>query len=145
MNPLTLERVYPYAWGALAAGFVLILDARGYRVSYSDGMLSSVISLGGIFSGFLATIKTLLLTVAVDVKRRLHETGYINPLLSYLKEGIAGSLLLCLIAMFGFDGAMASCVAHAAFIYGLLLFSLAALYRITVIAFYLLSSKGDDE
>lgn len=144
MSSRSFERVYPYAWGLVATGVVFFLNACGYKVSYSENMLSAVISLGGIFAGFLATIKTLLLTIASDVKRTLHDSGYMDPLLSYLKEGIAGSLLLCLIAMVGFDRAVASSVAHAALIYGFLLFSVAALYRITVIAVYLLSAKDGE-
>lgn len=144
MGSRSVERFYPYLWGFAAVGVVVYLDKHGYKISYSENMLSAIISLGGIFAGFLATIKTLLLTIGSGVKRMLNDSGFMAPLLVYLKEGIASSLILCLVAMLGFDRAIASGVGHAALIYGLLLFSVAALYRITVISVYLLTAKDDE-
>ncbi|WP_329839137.1 hypothetical protein [Stenotrophomonas geniculata] len=139
------ERLYPYLCGAAAFGVVLFLKENSYTISYSENMLSAVISLGGIFAGFLATIKTLLLTISSDVKDRLTVSGYMKDLLAYLREGIYGSLILCVVAMLGFSGAMRWPDYHAAVLYGALLFSVAALYRISRISISLLTWRSPQE
>lgn len=145
MTPLTFERIYPYFLSVLAAGAVAVVDFYGYKVSYSDNMLSALISLGGIFAGFLATVKTLLLTISSDVKASLTESGYLKPLLAYLREGIYGSLVLSVVAMAGFNAAMKWQDVHASILYGLLGFAVAALYRISRISVSLLTAKQPDQ
>ena len=137
-SPLNRERAYPYVGGLIASGIVMLLSDSGYKLSYSEDMLASLVSLGGIFAGFLATVKTLLLTMNVVVLNRLKESGYLNDLLRYLREGIYGALLLCVIAMVGFNEAMLWPEKHVALLFGALVFSLLALYRITRIAMALL-------
>lgn len=141
MTPLKFERAYPYFVAIGAAGVVAAVDLFGYKISYSDNMLSALISLGGIFAGFLATVKTLLLTISNDVKSSLTESGYLGPLLAYLREGIYGSLLLSVVAIAGFNTAMKLPDVHASVLYGLLGFAVAALYRISRISVSLLTSK----
>ena len=139
------ERAYPYLGGVIAGGVVVLLSKYGYKVSYSENMLASLVSLGGIFAGFLATVKTLLLTMDQRVFKRLAESDYINDLLRYLKDGIYGSLLLCIVAMVGFNNAMRWPDVHAAVLFAALIFSLLALYRITRIAMALLLSSHSDD
>ena len=52
-SPLNRERAYPYVGGLFASGIVMLLSHSGYRLSYSEDMLASLVSLGGIFAGFL--------------------------------------------------------------------------------------------
>lgn len=141
---LQRERAYPYAGGFVAGVVVLLLAQCGFKVSYSENMLASLVSLGGIFAGFLATVKTLLLTMDRIVLQRLKESGYIADLLCYLKEGIYGSLLLCLFAMIGFNEAMRWPERHAALLFAALFFALLALYRISRISMALLLDSQSD-
>ena len=76
--------------------------------------------------------------MSISVLNRVKESGYINDLLRYLREGIYGALLLCVIAMVGFNNAMLWPEKHVAILFGALVFSLLALYRITRIAMALL-------
>lgn len=142
---LQRERYYPYFWGVVACAAVLWIDHKGYSISYSENMLASLVSLGGIFAGFLATVKTLLLTMSGPVQKRLSESGYIDDLLRYLREGIYGSLLLCILAMIGFANAIKFPAIHAAVLFGALCFSLLALYRITRISTALLVSNNSND
>ncbi|QOW20365.1 hypothetical protein INQ41_04905 [Lysobacter ciconiae] len=145
LTPLQRERYYPYVGGMVAFAVVLWIHHKGYSISYSENMLASLVSLGGIFAGFLATVKTLLLTMSGPVQKRLNESGYIEDLLRYLREGIYGSLLLCILAMVGFANAIKFPEIHAALLFGLLSFALLALYRITRISVALLVSNNSDD
>ncbi|WP_164170596.1 hypothetical protein [Stenotrophomonas maltophilia] len=143
LTDLHRERAYPYAGGLLAGVAVFALAKAGYSVSYSENMLASLVSLGGIFAGFLATVKTLLLTMNSETLRSLRTSGYMGDLLTYLKEGIYGSLILCVLAMLGFNEAMRWPSFHAATLYSALFFSLLALYRISRISIALLLDQTD--
>ena len=145
LTALQRERYYPYVWGAVVCAAVLWIDHKGYSISYSENMLASLVSLGGIFAGFLATVKTLLLTMNGLVQKRLSESGYIDDLLRYLREGIYGSLLLCILAIVGFANAMKFPAVHAALLFGVLCFALLALYRITRISMALLVSNNSSD
>ena len=145
LKPIHAERIYPYAGGIAAGLVVLALSRCGYTLSYSEEMLSALVSLGGIFAGFLATVKTLLLTMDRVVMRRLRESGYISDLLLYLKEGIYSSLILCLVAMIGFNSAISDPENHAALLFSVLFFALLALYRIARISMALLLNPEDPD
>lgn len=145
ITKLQRERYYPYFWGVIACVAVWWIDRKGYSISYSENMLASLVSLGGIFAGFLATVKTLLLTMSGPVQKRLVESDYIEDLLRYLREAIYGSLLLCITAMIGFANAIKFPAIHAAAMFGLLVFALLALYRITRISMALLVSNNSDD
>lgn len=145
LTALQRERYYPYVLGAVACAAVLWIDHKGYSISYSENMLASLVSLGGIFAGFLATVKTLLLTMSGPVQKRLSDSGYIDDLLRYLREGVYGSLLLCILAMVGFASAMKFPEVHAALLFGVLCFALLALYRITRISMALLVSNNSND
>lgn len=144
MSSLAWERVYPYFFGGTAIAAVALLDKYGYKVSYNEAMLAAGVSLGGIFAGFLATVKTLLLTIGTEIRRALIESGYMHKLLCYLREGIYGSLALSLAAMLGFNAAMRWPSAHAAVLYGLLVFAILSLYRIARISFLLFNTQESD-
>jgi len=144
ITSLQIERYYPYIGGLIAGAAVIVVARTGWRLSYSENMLASLVSLGGIFAGFLATVKTLLLTMDRAVLARLKSTGYVADLLRYLKEGIYGSLVLCVVAMLGFNTAMRWPVYHAALLFAALIFSLLALYRISRIAMALLVSDDGE-
>jgi hypothetical protein len=138
---LQRERAYPYVLGGAAFLWTLGVSRLHYDVPYNDDLLASLVSLGGIFAGFLATLKTLLSAIGEAAYIRLKQSGYLHDLLLYLKEAIWGSLALCVCAMFGFSNAMSQPIFHCAVLFGLLFFSLAALYRITKISMNLLSSR----
>jgi hypothetical protein len=56
-----------------------VYDAHLFAVALPQGenLLAAVVSLGGIFAGFLATIKTLLLGANEKTLDRLRKSGYI--------------------------------------------------------------------
>lgn len=141
LTELQRERAYPYLLGGVAFLWTLGVDRLSFEVPYNDGLLSSLVSLGGIFAGFLATLKTLLGAIGDDAYARLKSSGYLDDLLLYLREAIWGSLALCVFAMFGFADVMLYPIFHCALLFGLLFFSLAALYRITKIGMNLLADR----
>ncbi len=59
-----IERAYPYFIGLAAFGWTMGVDVTGFVVPTGDSMLSALVSLGGIFAGFLATLKTLLFALS---------------------------------------------------------------------------------
>lgn len=141
LTDLQRERMYPYVAGLTACVVAIFVDSLGYKVPYNDSMLEALVSLGGIFAGFLATLKTLLAAMSNDTYSRLKDSGYITDLLTYLMEAIWGSLLLCVVAMFGFNGSIKYPATHAALLFGLLFFALMSLYRVTKIGMGLLTSR----
>lgn len=67
-----------------------------------NGILSSSLTVGAIFAGFLATCKAILMSSGLHVMKRLRDTGYIIELVRYLAEALWFSFALCEIALLGF-------------------------------------------
>lgn len=67
-----------------------------------DSVLSSTLSVSGIFVGFLATSKSILMTMSSPIIERLRSSGYMNVLATYIAQAIWLNLLFCTINVVGF-------------------------------------------
>lgn len=101
---LTFERWYPaiYALAACAAAWLAgaILPVND---SYRAGLLSAAISASAIFVGFVATTKSILMTLpSGGIRQQLHDSNYIDDLAIYLNEAMASNLVFCALNIIGF-------------------------------------------
>jgi len=96
---LLFEKVYPYLIALLAANLWRLSD-----IVFPDdnSLLSSTLSVSGIFVGFLATSKAILLSMDSPVIIRLKDSGYIQELVSYLGQAIWLNLAFCVFNIIGF-------------------------------------------
>ena len=84
---LFFEKIYPYLLGLIAS--VLWLRMQGTTVS-------------GIFVGFLATSKAILMSMSSPIIEELKRSGYIEELVSYIGQAIWINLLFCSINVIGY-------------------------------------------
>jgi hypothetical protein len=141
MNSILFERIYPYAIG-IAATSCCWLACENFNIQPPSGeeMLSSVVSLGGILAGFLATIKTLLMDMKAETIESLGSSGYSKYLRTYLSEALWSSLALCSYAIAGFSNSVGfDNIIYQCILIGILACALSALYRVTRIGMALLS------
>lgn len=96
---LLVEKVYPYVFSILASIIWYELDIK---FPSSDSVLSSTLTIAGIFIGFLTTSKALLISIDSPVLNDLRQSGYIKDLTSYMKEAIWGNLIFCIINIIGY-------------------------------------------
>ena len=96
---LWFERTYPYILMVVAAFFWHRL-----QLSFpdSDSVLSSTLSVSGIFVGFLATSKAILISMSSPIIERLRSSGYMAVLASYIAQAIWLNLLFCMINVIGY-------------------------------------------
>lgn len=96
---LWFERTYPYILMGVAAFL-------WYRLQLafpdSDSVLSSTLSVSGIFVGFLATSKAILISMSSPIIERLRTSGYMAVLASYIAQAIWLNLLFCMINVVGY-------------------------------------------
>lgn len=96
---LWFERTYPYILMGIAA-------CLWYRLQLvfpsSDSVLSSTLSVAGIFVGFLATSKAILMSMSSSIIERLRSSGYMAVLASYIAQAIWLNLLFCMINVVGY-------------------------------------------
>lgn len=133
ITPLWLEHAYPWllASGVLVLAF--IGHFAGVKLPSGENFFSAIISLGGVFAGFMATLKAMLFGLEAATFKRLQESGYMQDLTSYLSAALWSSLLLCVVAIFGFFS-FATAVVLDAFVLAVVTFALASIYRVTSIA-----------
>ncbi|HHA2904272.1 TPA: hypothetical protein ACOD92_000525 [Stenotrophomonas maltophilia] len=110
-------------------------------VKSPDSYLSAVISLGGVLTGFMATLKALLYGMSDVTYKRLKDSGYLKDLLSFLREALWGSVSMCVVALLAFY-VSGSVSLHAAVI-GVSAFALGAVARIASITAKLLEQRPD--
>lgn len=67
-----------------------------------DSILSATLTVSGIFVGFLATSKAILVTMKSPVIGELKESGYIHELVSYIGQAIWTNLLFCVWNVIGY-------------------------------------------
>ncbi|MES9874196.1 MAG: hypothetical protein ABW146_13850 [Candidatus Sedimenticola sp. 6PFRAG7] len=96
---LLFEITYPYLFGVIAA--VLWMEA-GIIFPSSDSIISSTLSVSGIFVGFLATSKAILISMNSPLINDLKSSGYINELVSYIGQAIWLNLFFCTINVVGY-------------------------------------------
>lgn len=83
---LWVEKAYPYIGGVIAGA-----------------LLASSLTLGAILTGFLATSKTILISLhGSGVMEKLKSSTYIKELISYLAEAIWLSFGFSLLVLLGF-------------------------------------------
>lgn len=144
LGSLTVESLYPLVVGSIAAAVALVVCGRG-SVDYlpqGENMLASLVGLGGIVAGFLATMKTLLLGMSEDTIDRLISSGYMPILKSYLSEALRAALCLCVLSVAGFAPRMGEDnPLYLSALMGFLAYSLAALFRVTRVGMALLMRR----
>lgn len=96
---LFFEKIYPYLLGLIAS--VLWLHMQG-TFPTGDSLLSATLTVSGIFVGFLATSKAILMSMSSPIIEELKRSGYIEELVSYIGQAIWINLLFCSINVIGY-------------------------------------------
>lgn len=96
---LLFEKLYPYIIAMIATFLWYKLDIK---LPSGDSILSSTLTVSGIFVGFLATSKAILLSMESDIIRDLKDSGYINELVSYIAQAIWLNLAFCVLTVVGY-------------------------------------------
>lgn len=141
LGPLTVESLYPLVIGLVAGAVTIVVYGRlsSDFLPQGENMLASLVTLGGIVAGFLATMKTLLIGMSEETAKLLTESNYVPQLKKYLGEALRASLCLCIVAIAGFAPILSKPdPLYQALLFGFLAYSLAALLRVTLISMALL-------
>ena len=103
---LTFEKVHPYAFSVLVGAIWAVADAQSTNINFpqDDPLLSATLTVSGIFVGFLASTKAILMSITSKVMDQIKQTGYIEELVGYVSSAIWANLLFCLVNMIGFFG-----------------------------------------
>lgn len=144
ISALTREQWYPRVVGALVAALATLVCGHGSPnyLPQGENMLASLVSLGGILAGFLATMKTMLMGMKEETVARLRKSGYMPLLKDYLGEALWSALALCAISVVGFSPAIGKGnPLFLAVLLGLLAYAFASLYRVTRIGMGLLTQR----
>lgn len=138
LTPLGRERWAPWALGILCAGFVALAQGNGWisPPAPAAGYPAAILSLGGVLTGFMATLKAILYGMNPRTHTRLVESGYIDDLATYLSEALWGSLAMCVFSLVSFYAPNATSV-HAILV-GVTAFAIACVARVTTIGTSLL-------
>lgn len=96
---LWVERIYPYFFMGAAA---FVWHKAGLSFPKTESLLSSTLSVSGIFVGFLATSKSIIMTMSSAIVERLRNSGYIKVFASYISEAITINLVFCICNVVGF-------------------------------------------
>ncbi len=96
---LYVENSYPYVLAASAS-----YSWYHFKMQFptDNDVLSASLTIGAILTGFLATAKTLLMTLDTPVINRIRSTSYSHDLASYLGEAIWLCFAFCILAMVGY-------------------------------------------
>ena len=143
VTALQRERWSPWVLAALWVVAFDLLQRKGWFVlpaASKDAYLGALLSLGGVFTGFMATLKTLLFSLNDKTYKRLKASGYDADLLRYLAEALWGSMALCATALVGFHLPFVPWL--CALLGGIVVFAIAAIIRIAHIATKLLSARS---
>ena len=98
---LAFEKYYPLLIAIIAA---VLWDAAGIVFPPNpDSLLSSTLTLAAILTGFLATAKSVLMSIAgTKTHSDLHTSGYMDRLIGYLSHAIKTSFGVCIWALVGY-------------------------------------------
>jgi hypothetical protein len=96
---LLIENYGPYTLGLIAT---LIWHTNNISLPAGEGILGSSMTVGAIFTGFLATAKAILMSLKSRVLSRIKDTGYIENLVSYLSQAIWLSFIFCCLSLLGY-------------------------------------------
>lgn len=98
---LLVERIYP-AILAIVAAIAWWYFSPNFPRDEKE-FLGAAISIGSIFTGFIATAKAILAALPNDtVMGRLKKSGYIKELVYYLAQALYGCLTFSVYGMMGF-------------------------------------------
>lgn len=135
LTPLGVERLLPWLIGAITCGAGWCLAHKGWiSLPLQDGasFFSAAITLGGVLTGFMATLKSLLAGMHDRTFERLRSSGYLFDLIRYVSEALWGSITMCVIALVGFW--LPGWLWLNALLLGAIAFSLAGVVRVTRIS-----------
>ncbi|MBB6245693.1 hypothetical protein [Rhodanobacter sp. A1T4] len=142
MTELQRERFYPWMCGIVCTGGLLIAHyALDMKMPSGDGYKSALLTLGGIFSGFMATLNALLFSMSNESFTRLRESEYLKDLLVYLNEALWSSLVLCFFTWIAF-WVPEKYWQLEALLGGLTVFSIVAIFRVSRVATSLLATRN---
>jgi hypothetical protein len=139
ITPLQRERWYPWVIGTVC--LVALMLSRHYSLlslPTSENFHSATLSLGGVFTGFMATLNTLLFGLNDKTYGRLKISGYLHDMLIYLSEALWGSLALCVVSLLCF---YVSWYFMEPLLAGVAAFTFSSIYRITRVATSLLAKR----
>ncbi|MBD3648872.1 MAG: hypothetical protein HUJ31_15805 [Pseudomonadales bacterium] len=123
---LWFEKAYPYVLGAIGT---LVLWESGVDLPDKEALLSATLGVSGIFVGFLATSKAILISLKSPIKDDLKQSNYIENLVSYIGEAIWVNLTFCFVNVVGFF--IDSFVIYQHFWFFLAIASLISFVRVT--------------
>lgn len=95
---LFFEKIYPYLFGLIAAAFWFQTEAV---FPTGESLLSATLTVSGIFVGFLATSKSILISMSSPIIDELKRSGYIEELVSYIGQAIWANLFFCSFSVVG--------------------------------------------
>lgn len=142
LTDLQRERWSPWVLALLWAVAFWLFQNKGWFVlaaSSKDAYLGALLSLGGVFTGFMATLKALLFGLSDRVYKKLKDSKYEKDLLRYLAEALWGSLSVCGLALISFHLPLQPALSAA--LGGVVIFSIASIARVSTIATALMSLR----
>lgn len=96
----TAEKWYPFV-AAMLAGVGFYFSPIAFPTG--EGILSAGLTIGAIFTAFIATNKSLILTLDTRIMRKLRASEWFPILISYLRSALWSSFvfsILCLVLYF---------------------------------------------
>lgn len=142
MTRLNRERWYPYG---VAFVSVLAWCIADLRFPDSEALLASTLTVSGIFVGFLATSKAILIGVKPAILRSLSTSGYMSDLVSYIGQAIWANLAFCTFNVLGYFVAIPRPPWYALVWIGLAVTSLLTFIRVTRIMLRLIRADGEEQ
>jgi hypothetical protein len=101
---LIAERSYPLVVGIASGAIYLTAPAlRNHQLPDTlTGLLSAMVSVAGIAVGFLATAKSILVSIDdKEIIRKLKKVGYYKRIIGYLRSAIRWSFALAVLSAAG--------------------------------------------
>lgn len=142
MTRLNRERWYPYA---VASASMLAWRFADLPFPDSEALLASTLTVSGIFVGFLATSKAILIGVKPAILRSLSTSGYMSDLVSYIGQAIWANLAFCTFNVLGYFITVPRPHWYALVWIGLAVTSLLTFIRVTRIMLRLIRADGEEQ
>lgn len=103
MNRKLLDRCFPYFIAVFVACGAFVLFKKSV-ITFPSGqdILSATITIGSIFSGFLATAMSMVVSIDNPMMNRIRSSKYYHDLISQLKEALFSAIAACVIGLMGF-------------------------------------------
>lgn len=154
---LAIERWYPLALGIIAAILYRFTPASEYQPPETlSALMAAVVSVGGIFVGFLATAKSILVSIDdKEIVKKLKKARYYRAVIAYIRLAILWSFALTIYSaaalLVDFKGTQATpfqwqpwhATLFSVWIF-LLVGSIASYYRVAQIFYGVLDGLGDE-